>query len=334
MKKIFYILIVVCLVFLIIEQFLTNRWLQQESHQIYQKQLTDSLDNLKTYFGQRLDTLWSHITLSVYQLPETLCICGQKVPLERLLVREKIEYELFKFLRQRPNLVMWYRLQGRYFPMIESSLAAVNLPDDLKYLVILESLLDPKAKSSVGAGGLWQFMPETGKSYNLQQNSIFDQRYDPWLSTKAARRLVIDLYRLSRTYQEHGDWWLTLAQYVSGSKTIANAVKNQKNSDYFTLALAKDAQRYVPQFIALCVLYKNSQSFGLDVLPQYPPLPEVVDTTIFLSRGGALKDLSEAAGISMDDFLLINTEFLQPILPPGKYKIKKLVNNHQPLGLN
>jgi peptidoglycan lytic transglycosylase D len=291
----------------------------QETRQAQQ----DSLQKVQSDINRRLDTAWSHILLSAYTMPESVLFC-EPVPLERPRVREKVEFELFKFLKQRNNLVWWYRMEGRYFPLIEPMLAEVGAPDDLKYMVVLESLLDPRARSGKMAVGLWQFIRRTGNRYGLKETPWVDQRMDPWLSTDAAGRHVLDLYKVSAFKAQHHDWWLALAQYVCSPGTIATAIRHQGHQDYFSLILPRDAERYVPQLIALKIIFSNPHSYGLDRVEQFGPLPEVQDTTIELPKGGTVKDLADSAGISMDDFLLIDGQYRGTPLPPGSYAVKKL----------
>ncbi len=289
-----------------------------------QQQYQQSLNDFRAETNQKLGNLWDQVLLTSFRLPDTLYFCGQRVPLWRQIVRDKIELELFRFARQRHNLVIWYKRQGRYFPFIEQTLRDMGLPDDLKYVVVLESQLNPKARSGKGAGGLWQFMLLTGANYGLKKNGIIDQRLDPWLATRAAGLHLIDLYQLSKNYQEQGDWPLALAQYVCKESTVRLAIKAAGHKDYFTLNLPPDGERYAPQVLALKIILSQPHAFGLDLFEQYPPLPEPSDTLISLPHGGTVKSLADSAGISLDEFTLLNTSYLVPHVPPGTYQVKKI----------
>lgn len=124
------------------------------------------------------------------------------------------------------------RIMGRsamYFPMFEEELAKLNLPDDLKYLTIVESALDAKAVSHAGAVGLWQFMPLTAKDMGLQINKYVDERQDPYRSTEAAARY------LKIQYNRFGSWELALAAYNGGSGTVSRAIKRARSKDFWRI---------------------------------------------------------------------------------------------------
>ena len=133
-----------------------------------------------------------------------------------------------------------------YFPIIEQYLASYGLPDDLKYLVIVESQANPHATSSVGAVGLWQLMPETARRYGLTVNDIQDDRKDPRKATEAALRY------LSYLHSFLGDWALAIAAYNCGEGRVKKAVNELNSSDYATLKhlLPKQTQKYIPAIIA------------------------------------------------------------------------------------
>lgn len=270
---------------------------------------------LKQEFDSKLDTMWNHLLYS-YRLPDTIIFC-QRVPLERPVVCEKVEREFFRFLRQRPSLVWWYRQYGLYDSLFRASLREAGLPEELAIMPVLEGLLDPRAESHAGAAGLWQFMPETGDGYALKRTVWSDLRQDIVRSTQAASRHLVDLYALSKLQREGGDWWLALAQYVCSPKAVNAAIRRQGHRDYFTLKITKrgDAERYVPQLIALHVLFTHPREFGLDVVSQYDPLPPLVDTLVYLPKGGTVFDLAHAAGVTMDDLYTFSPAYLGELLP-------------------
>ena len=140
-----------------------------------------------------------------------------------------------------------------YFPMFEEHLAKYNIPLELKYLAIVESALNPKAKSRVGASGLWQFMYPTGKQYNLEVTSYVDERYDPLKATEAACQYLSSLYGI------FGDWSMVLAAYNCGPGNVSKAIRRSGGSqNYWNIRkiYLEKQQNYVPAFLATFYIYE------------------------------------------------------------------------------
>ncbi len=152
-----------------------------------------------------------------------------------------------------------------YFPLFQQALKTYNLPDELKYLPVIESSLNPLAISVSGAAGLWQFMPATGKGYGLHITAFEDQRHDPYLSSYAAVTYLKDLY------SEFGDWWLTLAAYNCGAGTVRRAMHKHNVDNYWDLRpfLPLQAQQYIPKFIATVYTLKNAENLGIALRESY-----------------------------------------------------------------
>jgi membrane-bound lytic murein transglycosylase D len=158
-------------------------------------------------------------------------------------------------------------LGALYFPIFEEKLIANGMPLELKYLPIVESALNPTAVSHAGAGGLWQFMPATGKSHGLEITSLYDERYDPYLSTEAACDYLKKLYKV------YGDWSLALAAYNAGSGNVNKAIRRANGkTDFWSIRefLPKETQNYVPAFIAVNYVMKYAAHHGITpVKPDY-----------------------------------------------------------------
>lgn len=142
-------------------------------------------------------------------------------------------------------------LSAYYFPLFEAKLKQYGLPEELKYLAVVESNLNPRATSSAGAKGLWQFMPATGKEYGLFQNQYINTFYDPVASTDAATRYLRDLYN------EFKDWNLVLSAYNCGQGRIRSLIQKHKTSNYWKLRpyMPKETQAYVPTFITINYIF-------------------------------------------------------------------------------
>ncbi|HTZ97015.1 MAG TPA: transglycosylase SLT domain-containing protein [Terriglobales bacterium] len=158
---------------------------------------------------------------------------------------------------------------GRYRGMIEQTLKQEGVPQDLIYLAQAESGFHPLAVSRAGARGMWQFMASRAKAYGLERDWWVDERQDPEMSTRAAARHLHDLYN------EFGDWYLAMAAYNSGPGTVQNAVKRTGYADFWELyrrnVLPKETRNYVPIILAVTIMAKNPQQYGLeDVVPDKP----------------------------------------------------------------
>ncbi|MFA4936691.1 MAG: transglycosylase SLT domain-containing protein [Patescibacteria group bacterium] len=312
-------------------------WYDNQSFKHEQNLTNDNLNAVKALVStvdstsRHRDSLqWNYFSFSSFHLPDTYICLEQVVDFTRPQVRQRVEEELYKFLRYRDRLLMWWKLGGRYFPLIEESLAELELPDQLKILAILEGLLDPNSASYAKAVGIWQFIYTTGKEYGLRKNFYEDQRKDIWKSTKAACKHLVDLYQITwlkgKDNKGYQDWWLALAAYNAGTGRINNITRTEGTTDFWSLrSLPKETKRYVPQYIALCYIFDHPELLGLNNSPQYQALPEVKDTIIELSKTGSLKDLAVAVGINLDSFMLINTAIEIDKLPAGRYRVKTIV---------
>jgi len=209
-----------------------------------------------------------------------------------------------------------------YMPIFEEALEMYQLPLELKYLPIIESALNPKAVSRVGATGLWQFMIGTGKQYGLQVNSLVDERRDPVKSSYAAARYLKDLYKI------FGDWNLVIAAYNCGPENInkairranANTGKNQDgetapmNKDYWHIYpyLPRETRGYVPAFIAAnYIMTYYSQH---NICPMTTRLPAKSDT-VMVTRNVHLEQVAEVVGINIDLLRSLNPQYRRDIVP-------------------
>ena len=190
--------------------------------------------------------------------------------------------------------------QSLYFPIMEEYLAKYNLPDELKYLSIVESGLNAQAISRAGAGGLWQFMPYTGRSYALHQDWYIDERFDPHQSTEAACKY------LSMLYNMFGDWELALAAYNSGPGNVRKAIRRsgyKKNFWEIYRYLPRETRSYVPQFVAITYAFNYAEEHNL--LTDDPKYLMASDT-IMIDGYMNLKILAENLNVCYDDIKKLN----------------------------
>jgi len=197
-----------------------------------------------------------------------------------------------------------------YFPMFEEHLAKRNVPLEIKYLAIVESALNPKAKSRVGATGLWQFMYPTGKQYGLEVNSYVDERSDPLKATDAASKYLADLYEV------FGNWEMVLASYNSGPGTVSKAIRRSGGkTNYWEIReyLPKETQGYVPAFLATLYIYEYHKEHG--IVPKKATLPFIKTDTIHLKQAIAFSEISELLDISVDEIKLLNPKYKLDFIP-------------------
>ncbi|WP_165370503.1 LysM peptidoglycan-binding domain-containing protein [Hymenobacter persicinus] len=201
--------------------------------------------------------------------------------------------------------------QNLYFPLFEKYLAKYNLPQDLKYLAVVESALLPTARSRVGAVGLWQFMGPTAGDLRLVRNEFIDERMNPEKSTEAACKFLRDLYR------QFGDWELVLAAYNWGSGNVQRAIKRNGTRNFWALypSLPKETRNYVPTFTALLytMQYANEHNLHSDELNYL--YPERTDTVMISGRSLDLRKFSAQFGLDSGAMARYNPEIRKTYLP-------------------
>jgi len=197
-----------------------------------------------------------------------------------------------------------------YFPMFEEQLDRHNLPLELKYLAVVESALNPTARSRVGATGLWQFMYHTGRLYGLEVNSYVDHRADPLKSTVAACQYLGDLYDI------YGDWSLALAAYNAGPGTVNRAIRRAGGVKDFWLIrhfLPRETRNFVPAFIAVTYVMEHAEDHNLYAMPPVYTHNDV--DTIAVERELSLRHISTLMDIPLDHLRYLNPTFRQNIIP-------------------
>ncbi|MEY2792606.1 MAG: hypothetical protein RJA76_598 [Bacteroidota bacterium] len=196
-----------------------------------------------------------------------------------------------------------------YFPLYEKYLKLYNLPDELKYLSLIESGLDPRALSNKGAGGLWQFMPYTAtKDFGLRVDPLIDERFDPERATEAACKYMRQLYRI------FGDWHLVLAAYNTGPGNVKRAIRNCKGDDFWSVynCLPKQTRAYVPQFIA--ITYMMNYHWDHAIHPE-KLINTIASDTLIVSGYKNLISFSNLSGFGFDTLRQLNPQILTKFLP-------------------
>ena len=226
------------------------------------------------------------------------------------IVRDYINYYLTNRWSPLSNVLT---LAKFYFPIFEQELIAAGMPVELRALAIIESNLSPLATSRVGAVGLWQFMPATGKNLGLEINSLVDERSDVILSTRAACRFLKDLYRM------FGDWTLALAAYNCGpgnvSRAIARAGESAKSFWDIYDFLPRETRGYVPKFIAASYVYAYHNLHGVEA----KPTPEYISTdTVVVNRTMHLGQVASTLNIPLETLRILNPQYKIDIIPAAR----------------
>ncbi|MCO5251263.1 MAG: lytic transglycosylase domain-containing protein [Candidatus Kapabacteria bacterium] len=265
--------------------------------------------------SNQIDTQSHFEFLSTVEFPTELSWCGEKVPLDDPEVRERAEREFYMLLQQPGQIILYLKRSGRFFPMFEKIISENNMPDDLKYLAVAESALY-QAKSSVGAIGLWQFMPATAKLMGLQVDDNIDERRHPEKSTRAAMKYLKD------GYKNHKSWMLTAAGYNMGHSGVQSNLSFQSTDNYFDLHLNEETSRFIFRIAIIKHFMQNAEKYGFKLKKSdlYPP-----DEYDIVKVGSAVPDLSawaKSMGYNYKQVKMLNPWILKRSLPnPPKGKV-------------
>lgn len=269
--------------------------------------------NNKTFFCI-LFLLFSFGNLSFAQppkVPEYMVFAGDTVKFDNLERYSKMDRELLTFSYMHSTSTLMLKRADLYFPVVEKILKKHGLPYDLKYIMVMESNLDPSAVSKAGAAGLWQFMAPSARQYGLEVNPNVDERYHVEKATEAACRYLTDLYR------RYGDWMSVAASYNAGPGAISRQLEVQKGNNSLDLWLNAETSRYMYRVIAAKMLFLDPESFGFSVndsnVYHYSRPREVVtvtepitDLVSFASRHGVSYSELKAANLWLRESSLKN----------------------------
>jgi membrane-bound lytic murein transglycosylase D len=245
-----------------------------------------------------------------------LDFCGEGVPVEIQEVQERFEKELLLTLWNRPQVILWLKRSHRYLPYVEDKLKDAGVPDDLKYVAIAESALQPHAGSPKGAMGFWQFTKSTGQKYGLVINKHIDQRRSIFASTQAAIRYFKYLY------ETFGSWTLAAAAYNMGEDGLMAEIVTQGVDNFYHLYLPLETQRYVLRIVVAKLIASDPQryGFGLSDEDYYPPLAfDRIEIDLF--KDVPLKLIAQAAGTHFKVIKDLNPEIRGHYLPAGHHSI-------------
>lgn len=279
---------------------------------IWQRELMKSSLTNK-HKGQFLDQEYNEVTfrdLPTDTLKKRLKLLNAKTPFN-IEYNPLLENVIKSYLkRNKKSMEKLMALSTYYFPLFEQKLDTYNIPLEIKYLAIVESSLNPRAKSRVGATGLWQFMYATGKMHGLDVSSYVDERMDPVRSTEAAAKYLSTLYKV------FGDWDLVLASYNSGPGNVSKAIRRSGGkTDYWSLRpyLPRETAGYVPAFIATLYLFEYAEEHGFQ-----PPTTQVayIETdTLKPKRTLTFDQISEVTGVDKELLQFLNPSYKLDVIP-------------------
>lgn len=212
--------------------------------------------------------------------------------------------------RNKKSMERLMALSEYYFPLFEQQLDRVDVPLEIKYLAIVESALNPRAKSHMGATGLWQFMFTTGKMHGLDVSSYVDERMDPAMSTAAAADYLASLYRT------FGDWDLVLASYNSGPGNVSKAIRRSGGStNYWDLRpyLPRETAGYVPAFLATLYLFEYAEEH--DFQPERPEIAFFETDTIHIKHPLTFEQITTVTGVEKEMLQFLNPSYKLDIIP-------------------
>jgi len=305
----------------------------QEAKQLDEKWLNE------LYSNNLYDTIYKSVTDLDYEpvdypdlptdtLKKRLLDLNKRTPFN-IAYNPSLESVIKQYLKnRRSSIERLIGLSHFYFPMFEQEFDNYNIPLEMKYLAIVESALKPKAKSRVGATGLWQFMFTTGRIYGLDVSSYVDERSDPLKSTKAAAEY------LSKLYEIYGDWDLALAAYNSGPGNVNKAIRRSggyKNYWNIRAFLPRETAGYVPAFLATMYIFEYAEEHGFQ--PEKPPFQYFQVDTVHVKQMISFDHISETTGIPVEQLQFLNPEYKLDIIPIDSEEIHTLRLPKEAIGL-
>lgn len=269
------------------------------------------MDEIREYYISNTDTAdVSEVALDAALLKERLAKINETTPFH-LAYNPALEKIIKSYLKNRRKYYPNFMARAAYyFPMIEKYLDQYDIPLEMKYLALVESALKPKAKSRVGATGLWQFMYPTGKQYKLKVSSYVDERQDPLKATIAACNYLNDLYKI------FGDWDLALAAYNSGPGNVSKAIRRSGGyKNYWNIRpyLPRETAGYVPAFYATMYLFTYAQEHQLT--GSAPSIHFFETDTIHIKKTVSFDQITEQTGIETAMLQFLNPEYKLDIIP-------------------
>src|SRR5690554_1560739 len=278
------------------------------------KELTasDLSDEMFSYIENQgaEENIETEFDLPVELLKKRLRLLDEKSPF-KIEYNPSLESVIKSYLKNRKkSYERLMALSEYYFPLFEEKLVKYNIPLELKYLAIVESALNPRAISRMGASGLWQFMLPTGRAYNLNVNSYVDERYDPIKATEAACQYLSSLYNM------YGDWDLALAAYNAGPGNVNKAIRRSGVKTYYwniRKNLPRETQGYLPAFLATMYIFEYHKEHNIQ--PQRSHIARIETDTVMVKRQMSFTQVSDLLDVTVEELRFLNPSYKLDIIP-------------------
>ena len=278
-------------------------WMKELANLDLYNDISDDIKNIN--IDEKVD-----YELSTDLLKERLKAMDAKSPFN-IEYNPGLENIIKSFLKNRKkSFERLMAISEYYFPMFEEAFAKQNVPLEIKYLAIVESALNPKAVSRMGATGLWQFMYQTGKQYNLKIDSYVDERSDPLKASEAAAQYMANMYAI------FGDWDLVLASYNSGPGNVSKAIRRsggQQNYWNIRKNLPQETQGYVPAFLATMYIYEYHKEHG--IRPDRATIKHFATDTIMIKKQMSFAQISDLLDIPVTQLQVMNPSYKLNVVP-------------------
>lgn len=278
----------------------------------------DSLTNLDFLFDENVLALETEATDPVINIPDSIVNLqlqklNERTPMEFIYAKDVGRFIDFYVKKRRSLLEKTMGLEDLYFPIFEEMLDRYDIPMELKYLPIVESGMNPNARSRVGATGLWQFMYYTGKSYGLYVDSYIDERRDPYLETEAACRYLKFLHNI------YDDWSMALAAYNAGPGNVNKAIRRSGGKkSYWEIRpyLPRETRSYVPAFIAVNYVMAYPEDYNLR--KKSVKIDYSYTDTVHVNKRVVFEYLSAYTGVDKDMIKFLNPMYRRQLVPASE----------------
>jgi membrane-bound lytic murein transglycosylase D len=279
-------------------------WMNELTNLDLYNDITADIENID------IDEKVDYDELSTELLKSRLAEMNAKSPF-RIEYNESLENVIKSYLKYRKrSFERLMAISEYYFPLFEEAFAKEKVPLEIKYLAVVESALNPKAVSRMGATGLWQFMYQTGKQYNLKIDSYIDERSDPLKATAAAAKYMSNMYSI------FGDWELVLASYNSGPGNVSKAIRRSGGKqNYWNIRkhLPRETRGYVPAFLATMYLYEYHNEHGIK--PDRALVQHFSTDTIMIKKQMSFKQISDLLDVPVSQLQLLNPSYKLNVIP-------------------
>ncbi|MAC95616.1 MAG: murein transglycosylase [Flavobacteriales bacterium] len=247
-----------------------------------------SSDEEEKTYAKQFNEEYNIFSLSA---PVDITFCGEKVPTKEPEIFERLDREIHSNTYFHSNTILYFKRANRWFPVIEPILKANNIPDDFKYLALVESGLQ-NVVSPMGATGYWQFLEGTAKEYGLEVNDEIDERYHVEKATEAACKYLND------SYEKYNDWALVAASYNVGKGRIDSELERQQTNNYYDLLLNEETKRYVFRILAVKHILTHPEQYGFNIRKKDLYAPLEYKTVVLDSSVTNFADFAKSHNIS------------------------------------